>query len=114
MDKYDIIINTVSGDLDWDLYLSLLNRNGTFYLIGVPDSSIEIKNTGALLTDQKAIRGSLVGGRYVMELMLVFAQRHHIKPKIEEYPLDLEGLHAAIERCEKGQARYRAVLVAKQ
>ncbi|KAI8057479.1 chaperonin 10-like protein [Thamnidium elegans] len=114
LEKYDVIINTISGDLDWDLYLSLLNRNGTFYLIGVPGSSIEIKNPAAILTDQKSIKGSIVGGRYVIELMLEFAQRHHIKPKIEEYPLDLDGLHAAIERCEKGQARYRAVLVAKE
>ncbi|KAI9331772.1 chaperonin 10-like protein [Pilaira anomala] len=81
--KYDIIINTVSTSLvDWDLYLALLKP------------------------DQKSIKGSHVGGRYAIELMLEFAKRHNIKPTIEEYPLDLDGLHAAIACSEKNQAWY--------
>ncbi|CAO3656801.1 unnamed protein product [Mucor hiemalis] len=111
LDKYDLILDTVSASLDWDLYLSLLDRNGQFYLIGLPDSSVEIKNPTGLLVDQKAFKGSIVGGRYVVELMLEFAQRHNIKPKIEEYSFDLNGLHSAIERCDKSQTRYRAILV---
>jgi uncharacterized zinc-type alcohol dehydrogenase-like protein len=113
MEKFDLILDTVSASLDWDLYLSLLNKNGALYMIGLPDSAIEIKNPVGLLVEQKSLRGSIVGGRYSIELMLEFAQRHNIKTLLEEYPLNIKGLEAAMERCDKGQARYRGVLLAK-
>lgn len=113
LEKYDVILNTVSADLDWDVYMSLLKRNGEFILMGIPDSSIEFKNPMEILAGQKTFKGSVVGGRYSIQLMLEFAGRHNIKPQIEEYEFNLDGLHTAIERCETSQARYRGVLVAK-
>lgn len=74
-----------------------------------PDDTItEIENLFGLSADQKSIKGSLVGDRYaILELMLEFAKRYNIKPMIEEYTLDLDGLHAAIARSEKkNQSRY--------
>ena len=113
LQKYDLILDTVSASLDWDLYFSLLNPNATLVLMGLPDSSIEIKQPLNIIAGQKALRGGMVGGRYVVELMLEFAQRHNVKPQIEEYSFDLDGLHEAIDRCDKSKARYRAILVDK-
>lgn len=114
LSKYDLILDTVSANLDWDLYMSLLKRNGQFILLGLPDSSVEFKNPLEILGGQKSFKGSIVGGRYAIELMLEFAGRHNIKPQIEEYDFDLDGLHKAIERCDASKTRYRAVLVAKE
>ncbi|KAG1469987.1 hypothetical protein G6F56_002939 [Rhizopus delemar] len=111
--KYDLILNTVSAHIDWDLHMNLLKPNGTFILIGLVNGSIEFKNPIEFIAGQKSFRGSLVGGRYVIQQMLEFAERHQIKPTIEEYDFTLDGLTKAIGRCEIGKARYRAVLVAK-
>jgi uncharacterized zinc-type alcohol dehydrogenase-like protein len=113
MKKYDLVIDTVSANLEWDVYLSLLKRNGTFNLIGFPGKPIEIKNVPGFITEQKKLRGSIVGGRHIVELMLEFAERHDIKPMIEEYTYDVKGIEEAIERCAANKARYRAVLIAK-
>ncbi|KAG1401708.1 hypothetical protein G6F60_006205 [Rhizopus arrhizus] len=114
LSKYDLILDTVSANLDWDLYMSLLKRNGQFILLGLPDSSVEFKNPMEILGGQKSFKGSIVGGRYAIELMLEFAGRHNIKPQIEEYDFNLDELHKAIERCDASKTRYRAVLIAKE
>ncbi|KAI9481368.1 MAG: chaperonin 10-like protein [Benjaminiella poitrasii] len=113
LDKYDLILDTVSVNLDFDLYIDLLKRNGAFYLIGLPDAPITFKNSMNFLVNQNVFKGSIIGGRYVIDLMLEFAQRHNIRTMTEEYSFNLEGLEQAIERCDKSLARYRAVLVAK-
>ncbi|KAI8083972.1 uncharacterized protein B0P05DRAFT_578471 [Gilbertella persicaria] len=112
-DKYDLILDTVSISLDWDIYLGLLKKNGAFYLMSVIDNPITIKEVNGFLVNQKTFKGSIVGGRYVISLMLEFAARHQIKPQIQEYPFDLDGLQEAIKACHEGKARYRGILIAK-
>ncbi|KAF7721726.1 hypothetical protein EC973_004262 [Apophysomyces ossiformis] len=114
LEKFDIILDTVSADLDWDLYLGLLRPNGNIYLIGVPHNPIQIKNIFPLLQEQIGIRGTMVGGRATIQLMLEFAARHDIKPAIEEYPLTAEGLTQGNDICKRNKARYRAVLIAEE
>ncbi|TVY44183.1 alcohol dehydrogenase [Lachnellula subtilissima] len=41
---------------------------------------------------------------------LAFAARHGIKPWIEEFPMNAEGLSSALTALESGEMRYRAVL----
>lgn len=113
VEPYDMIIDTVSANIDFDEYMSLLKRNGYFYLVGIPDAPVTVHKPLPFLQNQLSLRTSIMGGRYAMSLMLEFAKRHNIKSMIEEYPLELDGLHKAIERCDKSKARYRAVLIAK-
>jgi uncharacterized zinc-type alcohol dehydrogenase-like protein len=113
-DKFDLILDTVSASLDWDLYISLLKRNGAMYLMGFPDKPMEIKNAANLITAQASLRGAINGGRYLTELMLDFADRHNIKPMVEEYPFSVQGIEESMEVCGKSKARYRGVLVAKE
>ncbi|RDW82427.1 NADP-dependent alcohol dehydrogenase [Coleophoma cylindrospora] len=42
--------------------------------------------------------------------VLTFAAKHGIKPWIEEFPMSTQGLSDALDRLEKGEIRYRAVL----
>ncbi|KAI8377949.1 chaperonin 10-like protein [Radiomyces spectabilis] len=111
-EKFDYILNTVSANLPWDDYMHLLKPNGTFCLIGIPSGSVEIKDVFTLLNQQRGVRGCVLGGRHVITKMLDFAAQHNIKPQIEEYGFNLEGLEKGIDRCKTSKARYRAVLVA--
>jgi uncharacterized zinc-type alcohol dehydrogenase-like protein len=113
LEKYDLVLHTVSQNLDFDLYFGLLKRNATFYMVGIPEGPITLQNPTHLLVNQNSFKGGIVGGRYPIELMLEFAQRHNIKAKIEEYSYDIKGLEEAIARCDVSATRYRAVLVAK-
>ena len=35
--RFDLIVNTVSADIDWNQYLPLLNVDGTMVVVGAPD-----------------------------------------------------------------------------
>lgn len=83
-DKLDFILNTVSGDLPWDSYLSLLKPNGTFIIVGVPEKPLNLY-AGVFIWNQVRLVGSLVASRHDSVKMLDFAARHNIKPQIEEY-----------------------------
>jgi len=62
-----------------------------------------------LVFGQKAIAGSVVGGRRFMKEMLEFAAIHQIKPMIETIPIS--QINAAMDRVVANKARYRIVLV---
>ncbi|KAI8370061.1 chaperonin 10-like protein [Choanephora cucurbitarum] len=113
LNKFDLILDTVSVNLDWDIYLGLLKKNGSLAFMSVTSDPITFKDVNSFLVDQKTFKGSIVGGRYIIDLMLEFAARHQIKPQIEEYPFDIDGIQEAIKTCDSGKARYRGVLVAK-
>ncbi|KAG1849752.1 hypothetical protein F4604DRAFT_1593274, partial [Suillus subluteus] len=65
-----------------------------------------------LLSKGLTIQGSFCASRGVHVKMLTFAAIHHIKPITEEFPLTVEGIEEAMDKLEKGEVRYRAVLVA--
>jgi uncharacterized zinc-type alcohol dehydrogenase-like protein len=37
--EFDVILNTVSADHDYNEYLKLLNTNGTMIVVGMPSTS---------------------------------------------------------------------------
>ena len=51
---------------------------------------------------------------YFSRKMLDFAARHDIRPLVEEFPMTLDGINAAFQAMEKGNLRFRAVLVAQE
>ncbi len=104
----DLVLCTVSADTDWDAAFSLLANNGKLVLVGIPVSSMNIPFI-PLVFGQKAIVGSIVGGRHFMQEMLEFAAIHGIKPQTETMPL--EQLNEAMDRVAANKARYRIVLV---
>ena len=59
--KFDLVLNTVSADLDLDPYLQLLDTDGTLVVIGLPGKPYAV-NAGALLNGRRAIAGSMIGG----------------------------------------------------
>ncbi|MFO5440450.1 MAG: NAD(P)-dependent alcohol dehydrogenase, partial [Dolichospermum sp.] len=82
----DLLLCTVSSEIDWNKAFGLLANNGVLCLVGLPVSTLNIPLL-PLVFGQKAIAGSVVGGRRFMKEMLEFAAIHPIKPRIETIPI---------------------------
>jgi len=54
--------------------------------VGVPEKPLSIPGS-SLILNQLRVTGSLVASRHQNGKMLEFAERHNIRPKIEEYPM---------------------------
>lgn len=104
----DVIISTVSGEIDWDKGFSLLGNNGVFCIVGLPVSNLNIPLL-PLVFGQKMIAGSVVGGRLFMTEMLEFAAVNQIKPMIET--MSLSQVNEAMDKVAANKARYRIVLL---
>ena len=103
----DLLLSTVSAEIDWDKAFSLLANNGVFCLLGIPVSILNIPLI-PLIFGQKAVVGSVVGGRRFMKEMLEFAAIHQIKPMIETMPIS--QINEAMDKVAANKARYRIVL----
>ena len=106
--RFDLILSTVSARLDWTTYLQTLRANGTLCLLGIPPGMIIQFPPSLLITGQRSITGSDIGGRAVIREMLRFVTRHGVVPQIERMPM-VEA-NAAVTRLRKNQVRYRLVL----
>ncbi|KAL6287139.1 hypothetical protein ACE6H2_011529 [Prunus campanulata] len=90
----DFIIDTVSADHSFDLYLSLLKTAGVLVMEGDPNE-VKLKSL-SLILGMKSISGSGVGSTKEMQEMLDFCAAHKIYPNIEIIPI--QYVNEAIER----------------
>ncbi len=58
---FDLIINTVSVNLDWNSYLNLLALDGTMVVVGLTEKDTTI-NAFSLVGDRRSFAGSAIGG----------------------------------------------------
>ncbi|MEG9461785.1 MAG: NAD(P)-dependent alcohol dehydrogenase, partial [Bacillus amyloliquefaciens] len=105
--RFDLILNTVSANLDVDAYLSLLRIDGTLVNVGAP-AKPDSYSVFSLITGRRSIAGSLVGGIPQTQEMLDFASEHGIAPKIEVIPAN--QVDEAYERVLQSDVRYRFVI----
>lgn len=103
----DFILSTVNVDLPWSDYLKLLRPGGTLCFVGAAPSNLGIR-AGQLISDQRTVTGSNIGGRAMMADMLGFAAQHGVRPRIEARSMG--EVNAALERVAANHARYRIVL----
>lgn len=105
--RFDLILNTVSANLDVDAYLSMLRVDGTLVNVGAPTESDKY-NVFSLLMSRRSIAGSLVGGIRETQEMLDFSAQHGVAPKIEV--IGAEQVDEAYERVLRSDVRYRFVI----
>jgi alcohol dehydrogenase (NADP+) len=105
--RFDLILNTVSANLDVDAYLSLLRVDGTLANVGAPAEPDQY-HVFSLIMGRRSIAGSLVGGIRETQEMLDFAAEHGIAPKIEVISAD--QVDEAYERVLRSDVRYRFVI----
>ncbi|KAA8526048.1 hypothetical protein F0562_007852 [Nyssa sinensis] len=102
----DFIINTASGDIPFDQYMSLLKTAGVLALVGFPS---EVKFSPASLNlGMKSISGSVTGGTKETQEMLDFCAACKIYPEIEIVPI--QYANEALERLIKRDVKYRFVI----
>ena len=104
---FDFILDTVSAEHDFNLYLSLLRTNGVMICVGVPPKPAEIA-AFSLLGGRKSLAGSGIGGIAETQEMLDFCAEHNIVSDIEL--IDIKDITASYERMVKGDVRYRFVI----
>ncbi|KAG1876116.1 NADP-dependent alcohol dehydrogenase [Suillus tomentosus] len=102
---------TTSHLPDWNLFLSVLAPNATIYPITVSHGDLVIPYT-PIISKGLTIQGIFCASRGVHVKMLKFAALHGIKPITQEFPLTVEGIEEAMAKLDRGEIRYRAVLVA--
>lgn len=112
MDKhlasFDFILNTVAAAHNLDGYTSLLKRDGTLCLVGIPDHPHPSPSVGHLIFKRRRIAGSLIGGLQETQEMLDFCAEHHIVSDIEIIPI--QQINQAYERMLKSDVKYRFVI----
>ncbi|MEH3115123.1 NAD(P)-dependent alcohol dehydrogenase [Pedobacter terrae] len=104
---FDFILDTVSAEHDFNMYLSLLRINGTHICVGVPPKPAEIA-AFSLLGGRKSLAGSNIGGIAETQEMLDFCAANNIVSEIEL--IDMKDIHTAYDRMQKGDVRYRFVI----
>ncbi|WP_420749351.1 NAD(P)-dependent alcohol dehydrogenase [Rhodococcus sp. O3] len=105
--RFDLILNTVSVNLDMDKYLSLLRLNGTLVELGLPEHPLTVR-AFSLGANNRALAGSNVGGIAETQEMLDFCAEHGIGAEIEL--ISAEQINDAYERVVASDVRYRFVI----
>jgi uncharacterized zinc-type alcohol dehydrogenase-like protein len=105
--SFDVILNTVSANLDVDAYLGLLRVDGTLVNVGAP-SAPDSYSGFALLGGRRSIAGSPIGGLPETQEMLDFCAEHGIAAEIEL--IGAGEVDAAYDRVLRSDVRYRFVI----
>jgi uncharacterized zinc-type alcohol dehydrogenase-like protein len=104
---FDLIINTVSAELDLNAYLKLLRLDGTMVNVGAPPQPLPIQ-VFTLFGGRRSFAGSSIGGIRETQEMLDFCAEHNVSPATEL--ISAEQINEAYDRVVKSDVRYRFVI----
>jgi uncharacterized zinc-type alcohol dehydrogenase-like protein len=104
---FQLIINTVSAEMDWNRYLNLVDVDGSMVVVGIPEKQVPI-GAISLVATRRSLAGSMIGGIQETQEMLDFCAAHNIASDIEVIPI--QKVNEAYERIVKSDVRYRFVI----
>ena len=104
---FDLLINTLSVEIDWDNYLSLLRLDGIMVVVGNSGKKSPI-SASTLINSRRSLAGSVIGGIRETQDMLDFCSKHNIASDIEVVPI--QKVNDAYERVVKSDVRYQFVI----
>jgi alcohol dehydrogenase (NADP+) len=104
---FDLLINTLAVEIDWDQYLNLLALDGTMVVVGIPEKKSPI-GAYPLIIARRSLAGSVIGGIRETQEMLDFCSKHNLSSDIETIPI--QKVNEAYERVVKSDVRYRFVI----
>lgn len=107
---FDLVLNTVSAELDLEPYLNTLRTDGTLVVIGLPGKPYSV-NPGTLLNGRRSISGSMIGGMPELQEMIDFCGQKNIVSDVEVISADY--INEAYERTVASDVKYRFVIDAK-
>lgn len=105
--KFDLILNTVSANLDMGAYLSLLAVDGTLVELGLPEHPMSVP-AFPMAMGRRSLSASAIGGIPETQEMLDFCAEHGVAPEIEV--IDASYINEAYERVLSSDVRYRFVI----
>ena len=106
--SFDFILDTVAASHDLDAFTTLLKRDGTLCLVGVPEHAHPSPAVFNLIFGRRSIAGSLIGGIAETQEMLDFCAQHGIVSEIET--IAAGDIEVAYERMLKSDVKYRFVI----
>jgi len=104
---FDLILNTISAEIDINKYLSLLALDGTLVVIGLPGKPYAVE-VGTLLGARRSMSGSMIGGMTELQEMIDFCGKHNIVSDVEVIKADY--VNTAYERTVASDVKYRFVI----
>jgi uncharacterized zinc-type alcohol dehydrogenase-like protein len=104
MNRFDMIIDTVSADHDVNAVLSWVKTRGTVVLVGVPPKPISI-GAMSLVGGSKSLSGSVIGGIDETQEMLDFCAKKKVLADVEV--IGIKEVDKAYERMMRNDVRYR-------
>jgi uncharacterized zinc-type alcohol dehydrogenase-like protein len=103
--SFDLILNTVSAQMDWNELLKLLKVDGAMVVVALPEKQIPIASFS--LSRRRSLAGSAIGGIAETQEMLNFCAQHNLTSDIEVVPI--QKINEAFERVVNSDVRYRFV-----
>jgi uncharacterized zinc-type alcohol dehydrogenase-like protein len=107
---FDLIINTLAVEIDWNRYLKLLALDGTMVVVGIPEKSTPL-GAAPLINARRSLAGSGIGGIRETQEMLDFCAKNNIASDIELIPI--QKVNEAYPRIVNSDVRYRFVIDTK-
>jgi uncharacterized zinc-type alcohol dehydrogenase-like protein len=105
--KFDLMLNTISAEIDIEPYLQMLRINGTMVCIGLPGKPYSV-SAGTLLSSRRALAGSMIGSVSECKEMIAFSESEGIGSDVEIISPD--QINEAYERTVRSDVRYRFVI----
>ena len=105
--SFDVIVSTLSANVELGPYLDLLKLDGAFVNVGMPEHALEIP-PGALVQRRAVVTGSLIGGIAETQEMLDFCAQHGLGSEVEVIGAD--QIDEAYDRVVNSDVRYRFVI----
>lgn len=104
---FDVVLDAVSGNHDYEPYLQLLTINGKLLVVGLPKDDPKV-NPFELIKNRRSIIGSMIGGTVETQEMLDFCAEKNITADVEV--ISMEYINEAYERMLKNDVKYRFVI----
>lgn len=105
--QFDVVLDAVSGNHDYEIYLKLLGVQGKLLVVGLPADQPKV-NTFELIKNRRCIIGSMIGGTQETQEMLDFCAEKNIVADVEVIPMHY--INEAYERMLKNDVKYRFVI----
>jgi len=104
---FDLILDTVSAEHDYNFYITMLKVRGTMCMLGLPTVPATVPAAN-LVFFGRSLAGSLIGGIAETQEMLDYCAEKNITADVEV--IDIKDINQAYERMEKSDVKYRFVI----
>ena len=104
---FDTVLDAVSGNHNYEMYLKLLGVQGKLLVVGLPAEEPKL-NPFELIKNRRCIIGSMIGGTKETQEMLDFCAEKNIVADVEVIPM--QYINEAYERMLKSDVKYRFVI----